>query len=50
MQLDGRGDLVAVATLGDDLEAVGGPEDPGDPGSHHGLVVDDQDPDHGEKR
>ena len=50
VQLDGRGDLVAVAALGDDLEAVGGPEDAGDPGPHHRLVVDDQDPDHGEAR
>ena len=43
---DGGGDLVAVAALGDDLEAVVGSEDAGDAGAHDGLVVDDDDADH----
>ena len=43
---DGGGDLVAVAALGDDLEAVVGAEDAGDAGAHDGLVVDDDDADH----
>ena len=43
---DRLGDLVAVAALGDDLEAVVGSEDAGDAAAHDRLVVDDDDADH----
>jgi hypothetical protein len=42
----GGDDLVTVAALGDDLEAVLGGEDAGEAGAHDALIVDDDDADH----
>ena len=48
MSVDGIEDLVAVAALGDHLEAVVGSEDAGNTCSHDRLVVDDDRADHGD--
>src|SRR6266511_577562 len=44
---DGIERLPPILALPHDLEAVSGPQDAGQPGAHEGLVVHQQDPDHG---